>query len=219
MITLVLLMVFVAILTAIAVAVGLASWRLDVRNRVEPGRSSPAPTSWLIAPTDAAGLHRRLRDLATTVRRAGPLPSTPVPGSTDELRFKILQQAVLLDHEVVALSRAPKRHRREAMHRIRMQVHELESLSRRVIELSARTHPRIPLGVDRPEVALGDIAERVHLLEAAEAELADIERANGLLDPERLIQQSPPPQLPGGRTGPIPTMPGPRAAAPRPPQP
>src|SRR4051794_17666389 len=96
-ITLFFVFVMVMVVAAMAVAIGVTGWRLDVRNRVDISKSSPAPTSWLIAPTEAAFLHRRLRDLANVTRGIGPLPSNPAPGSTDDLRVKILQQAGLLD--------------------------------------------------------------------------------------------------------------------------
>lgn len=218
LLTLVFLLILLALVAAVAVAVGMTGWRLDLRNRVDVTRPSPAPTSWLIAPTEAASLHRRLRDLATLTRRIGPLPESATPGSTDDLRIKVLQQAALLDHDLAASSRASKRHRREALARIRPQVHELENLSRRVYELSKRSAAgNLQPGVDPPEVALSEIAERVRLLEHAEAELADVERSNGLLDAERLIRESepvaeatPPPQpqqLPRSESQPIPTMP------------
>jgi hypothetical protein len=223
------LVVVLAMLAAAGVMLGMAGWRLDMRNRVDVNHSSPAPLSWLIAPTETAALHRRLRDSSTMTRRIGPLTETAAPGTTDDLRLKILQQAALLDRDLAGAGRAPRRHRRELMKTIRPQVQELEKLSLRVNELSRRSRgTNLPPGVDPPDVALGHIAERVELLENAEAELADVERANGLLDAERLIRESQPtrepapqpappqPQLPSSNSQPIPQMPTPLRGTTRP---
>lgn len=189
-VALVVLLLVVTMLIVVGVLVGLAGWRLDVRNRVDAKHSSPAPLSWLIAPTEAANLHRRLRDAATATRRLGPVENKAAPGTTDDLRIKILEQAALLDRDVVSAGRTPRRHRRQIMPPIRTQVREIESLSRRVAELSLRARgDALPPGVERPEVALREIADRVALLEHAEAELADVERASGLIEGERLLAE------------------------------
>ncbi|MBI2703711.1 MAG: hypothetical protein HYX32_00250 [Actinobacteria bacterium] len=209
------LLLFVVLLVVIGVLVGMAGWRLDRRNRVDADRSSPAPVSWLVLPTEAAVLHRRLRDAAIAARRLGPMGDTPPAGSVDDVRQKLLQQAALLDRDVYAAGRAPRRHRKEMMKTIRPQVHEIESLTKRVAGLRQRAAgPNVPAGVDPPPIALHDIAERTTLLENAEAEVARVERASGLLDAERLIRESPPPPSPpppstlrAGPSQPIPPMP------------
>ncbi len=199
----VMLLMLLAMLAVIGVMVGITGWKLDMRNRVDVSRPSAAPMSWLVAPTGAAGLHRGLRDTATMLRRLGPLDEQASRGTTDHLRAQLLCQAAVLDRDLISASRMPQPHRRRVVRDLRAQAAELERLSRRAAELTRRTSAGSGTGRDEaPEVALSRIAERLTLLENAEAELADVERANGLLDAERLIAERP--AAAGGRPAAVP---------------
>jgi hypothetical protein len=205
----------VAVFALFCAAMGVLVWRLGKMNRVDPSTTSPAPLFWLVSPSQSALLHRRLRAAAALAGAATPTGSKG-PGSLDDLRGQIIVQARELDRLVAVTARAPRRVRRDHVRALRPQVTELENLSGRLMGLDQRSFGTRPAGspVDPPEVALRDMAERVAHLERAEEELAAVERANGLLDPEALIAdgqpqphaQLPPPD-PSDR---VPNMPPPR---------
>lgn len=194
-------------LAMIGVAIALAGWRLDRHNRVDPRVSSPAPLRWVVWPTEPARLHRRLRGAVGATTALGPRIDDPQAGSPHQIRQEIAAQAVVLDRDLVAASRLAGPQRRQAMRTIRPYTRELEVLSRRLIELQHRADtPYGPAAGEVPADALGRISERLTLLEHAEAELSNIERANGLLDPDATIATPPTP-------GPTPTV-GPATPAP-----
>jgi hypothetical protein len=187
----VLLAMFVFMVTLLALccaAFALIVWRLNKMNRVDPTMASPAPLFWLVSPSQSALLHRRLRAAAALVASA-PQTGTSGRGSLDDLHAQVIVQARELDRLVAVTARAPRRVRRDHIRALRPQVTELENLSGRLMGLDQRSFGPRPAGapVDPPEVALRDMEERIAHLEHAEAELAAVERANGLGDPEAII--------------------------------
>jgi hypothetical protein len=189
-----LLIFFVTVMLIIGVVIGLITWRLDRKNRVDPTTSSPAPLSWLVSPSPSAMLHRRLR-AAAHLATASLTATTTGPGSLDDVRARIVEQARELDRLVVITARAPRRVRRDHVRSLRPQVTELETLSGRLMGLNQRSLGARPAGtpVDPPAVAINQISERIEMLEHAEAELTNLERANGLADPEAVIRAGRPP--------------------------
>jgi hypothetical protein len=189
----VMLAIFIFMVTLFAIccaAFALIVWRLNKLNRVDPTMASPAPLFWLVSPSQSALLHRRLRAAAALVATA-PKTGATGRGSLDDLHAQVIVQARELDRLVAITARAPRRIRRDHIRALRPQVTELENLSGRLMGLDQRSFGPRPAGapVDPPEVALREMEERIAHLEHAEAELAAVERANGLGDPEAIIAE------------------------------
>jgi hypothetical protein len=143
--------------------------RLRRALRIAPGVRSSAPTRWLVSPTAAARLHRRLR----TVAAAAALASTLDPGLAS-LAGELVSEALALEPQVIALAgtrRAGSSVRRD----LSAQVSELEIVARRLTALSTQpTSASEPGGASR-------LRDRLAALEAARRELAEIDVQAGLL--------------------------------------
>lgn len=187
-------------LVLVALGVVMLRWRLQRANRVSPATRSPAPLTWLWLPTQPARLHRRLRDAVEPIhlapaRRGRATATASASPTVDDLRRDLEYQAIELDHHLVVASRHPRTHRRSLLAELATQVGEVERLSIRLSRLSR------PPGVarsgwepaDPPEV-LARLSHQLDLLDQAQDELAQIERAAGLVDVEALLAPvSPPP--------------------------
>jgi hypothetical protein len=193
-------------------------WRLHRSNRVSPAMKSPAPILWLWSPSQPARLHRRLRaatheiHLAPAHKRAGPSLSV------DELRRELEYQAVELDHHVVAAAHHPRSYRRSLLRQLDGQVTEVERLSVRLSRLTRPAGtPASGWDAQSPEV-LERISRQLDLLDQAQDELTEIERAAGLVDVDRLLaptQRSVAAPLPPPTDGPILSDPRRRSTRPR----
>ena len=171
------LVVPVAILTSATYA---ATSSLRRANRVVPSSRTvaSAPLWWLWSPGPLAMLHRRLRsacELASSV--AGSLAparswprrqrQAPVDGIA-ELAREVLQEAVLLDREVVAASRLGRgMTRTQALGALDYQVRGVEDAARRVHQLATR---RAQLARQDGPVALS-LDQRISAMEEALNEL------------------------------------------------
>lgn len=190
LLTLVLILVIWLALVAVALAGSL--WYLRRHNRVCRTEPTPAPVSWLWSPTAGARLHRRLRAVGRLVEPRG---------ESDELRRRLLRQAVLLDAHVVHAARAPRRHRRTGLLAAGRQVTELEELVARLHVLARPVGvagDRWTLDATRDHEALESLRHHVASLEAAHAEVALLERQAGLGQPPDLPRQQVSPR-PTGR--------------------
>jgi hypothetical protein len=141
--------------------------RLRRRLRIAPDVRSAAPTLWLVSPRSAARLHHRLRRVGASARAA----STLDPALTD-LADDLLLEAVTLEPAVVTLARSG-RTGASVRRRVSIRIGELEQVARQLTSLSAQ-------GARGPSQAIG-LRDRVDSLEAARQELAEIERAAGLV--------------------------------------
>jgi hypothetical protein len=163
----------------------LLRWRLQRSNRVSPAVKSPAPITWLWVPTAPARLHRRLQLAARDIHLAPSRTTLDSPSlSVDDLRRQLESQAVELDHHLVAAARHPRRPRRVLLVQLSDQVTEVEQLSIRLSRLARPSGVPTSGWDDRsttPEV-LDRISEQLDLLDEAQRELTDIERAAGLID-------------------------------------
>jgi hypothetical protein len=171
----------------------LVRWRLARSNRVSPAVKSPAPLRWLWSLSRAARLHRRLQAAVAMIhlapsRRVRESPSL----SVDELRRELEHQAVELDQHLVVAAHHPRSHRRGLLRSLDLQVTEIEALA---VRLSGMIRPdgSPASGWARPE-ATPEVLERIgtqlDLLDAAQDELSQIERASGLVDLDALMAET-----------------------------
>lgn len=172
----------------LVVVATLLRWRLQRRNRVSPAVKSPAPITWLWSPTQPARLHRRLQGAVAEIHLAPSRRSDfRQPSSADDLRRELEYQAVELDQHLVVAARQARARRRSMIRALQEQVGDVEELSVRLSRLSARPDGTPASGWDltrEPPDVLSGIAHQLDLLDAAQAELAEIERAAGLLGPD-----------------------------------
>ena len=205
-ILLAILLTVVFLTVAAAVLIGVFSYQLARSNRVSPGAASTAPILWLWSPTQPAKLHRRLRSAvrplgvptARTRRRAAPLPH-------EDLLHTVAAQAVTIDRQVVIASRLSRQQRRRHLQALGPQVAEIERLSLRLVHQQRVVSQPANIGGPHrvaPSTAevLDDVNNRLDRLDEAHQELLAIERENGLLDPDEVLNRiATPPPVPGTR--------------------
>jgi len=151
-------------------AFGYTTWRVRKQLRVRPSVRSVAPTYWLMATTEPARLHRRLRRASATARTAGERGGPTIAELADELQ----DHAVALEHHLVLLSRVWRRER-TARRDLVGQVVQLEQLSSRLtISAMEVTRPRA-LSAGSPNL-LNELTERIDALDQAREELTELER-------------------------------------------
>jgi len=181
---------FVTWIAIVSLTLVVLRWRLQKANRVSPAMRSPAPIVWLWSPRQPARLHRRLRTATHEIHLAPTRRSRDVPSlSVDDLRRELEYQAVELDHHLVAATRHPKAQRRSLLRQLQGQVAEVERLSIRLSRMTrdpSRPSSGWELSTEPPEV-LAHISQQLDLLDQAQEELTEIERAAGLVDVERVL--------------------------------
>ena len=161
------------LITSVAMLAMAAFGALWVRHRIRrelriaPRVRSAAPTVWLVSPSAASRLHRRLRTAASSAR----LAATVDPGLT-LLADDLVAEALALEPRVLAVAgtrRAGTAVRRDLSARIA----ELEAVARRLTSLSS--------DATSPAGANGHLRDRLIALEAAREELAEIDLRAGVL--------------------------------------
>ena len=165
------LLVIIGVLIIWAVASIIVLWwtlrSLRRANRVTPDASHDVPVHWLVGPSRPARLHRRLRNLAawSSQQPAGP---------NDTTWAQILHEVTLTDARLVVATRANGRTRPGELDELAATVTRLEDLAVRLrnIERSAGGDPDTP----PPSDALELLEHRIDHLEAAHADIADLER-------------------------------------------
>lgn len=168
-------------------------WRLSRANRVSPAVRSPARMAWLWAPSRAARLHRRLRTAVAMIHLSPSRRDRSAPSlSVEELRRELEYQAVELDQHLVVAASHPRSHRRGLLTSLDAQVAEVERLA---VRLSAMARPggTPSTGWDVPATppeVLQRLSDQLDLLDAAQAELVEIERASGLVDVDALMAET-----------------------------
>ena len=151
-------------------AFGYTTWRVRKQLRVRPTVRSVAPTYWLMATTEPARLHRRLRRAATVARTAGERGGPTIAELADDLQ----DHAVALEHHLVLLSRVWRRER-GARRDLVEQVEQLEHLSSRLTISAMEVNRPRTLSAGSPD-HLKELTERIDTLDAARVELAELER-------------------------------------------
>lgn len=185
----------------------LVRWRLARSNRVSPAVKSAAPLRWLWSWARPARLHRRLQAAVALIHLA-PSPRTRESPSlsVDALRRDLEYQAVELDQHLVVAARHPRGYRKGLLRSLDQQVAEVEALA---VRLSSMMRPTdAPAsgwdGPATPTEVLERIGHQLDLLDAAQTELAEIERASGLVDLDALMAET---QTPVAITPPPPATP------------
>jgi hypothetical protein len=168
-------------------------WRMGRANRVSPAVRSPARLAWLWSPGRAARLHRRLRVAVADIHLAPSPRDRAAPAlSVDSLRRDLEYQAVELDQHLIVAAHHPRTYRRGLLSALEAQVVEVERLA---VRLSSMARPaNAPTSgwtgpPTSPEV-LARMSEQLDLLDAAQAELIEIERASGLVDLDHLLAET-----------------------------
>ena len=186
----------------------LLRWRLGRANRVSPALRSPAPLLWLWSLSRAARMHRRLRTAVALIHLA---PSRKVHASpslsVDELRRDLEHQAVELDGHLVVAMHHPRSHRRGLLAALERQVAEVERLAIRLSSMTRQDGTPASGWEAMPSTApevLERISVQLDLLDTAQAELVEIERASGLVDVDSLLADT---QSPVAVTPPPPPAP------------
>jgi hypothetical protein len=143
--------------------------RLRRTLRIDPAVRSAAPTVWVVAPTAASRLHRRLRVTAASARLASMCDQGLSPVADD-----LVSEAVALEPAILAVAgtrRAGASVRRD----ISARISELETVARRLTSLSTEA-----MSASEPSAAIR-LRDRLSALEAARQELAEIDLRAGLL--------------------------------------
>lgn len=153
---------------------------LRKRNRVVPDVATTAPTTWAAGhPGAGARLHRRLRSAVAAARAA--CASAPMAPRLAELTAELEQEAVVLDHQVVAAAMLAGRERRVRLSVLAGQVRQVEQVASQVSLLSAQAQSSaLPMG--QPS-ALESLARQLDAMEQARTEVAEAEAAAGLHRP------------------------------------
>lgn len=165
------LAVILGVLVIWAVASGIGLWvavrNLRRANRVTPDAQHHVPLHWLVSPARPARLHRRLRNLASWA-------SQQPAGENDTTWAQLVHEVVVTDARLVTAAKANGRARPGEFDEIAATTTRLEDLAVRLrnIERSAGGDPDTP----PPSDALELLEHRVDHLEAAHADLADLER-------------------------------------------
>ena len=123
--------------------VSLTVSRVRAKTQVSTRQPSGAPIHWMLSPTPAALLHRRLRDLVATVNAAVPPPrkKRTAPNRLQSMAAEIETLAASADREVLLASRAPRTLRAAEMARVRRLVEALEDRSTRLVAAAAELDP------------------------------------------------------------------------------
>lgn len=176
----------IVLFVTIAVLIAIYFARLKQRNRVDPDIETIAPLSWLSNPTAPARLHRRLHDAIAPIHvPAKPSRRDGADGPFVDLQRALAARAVEVDRHVVLAARLSGKQRRGALRSLRTNVTEIERLSGRMVQLRQPTRAQLPgAGGDAPDPApdvLAELSNNLDLLENAHSELAEIERASGLV--------------------------------------
>ena len=171
----------------------LVRWRLGRSNRVSPAVKSPAPLHWLYSWSRTARLHRRLRAAVALIHLSPSPRARQAPSlSVDALRRDLEYQAVELDQHLVVAARHPRAYRRGLLRSLDQQVVTIEALA---VRLSSMMRPvdAPSTGWDAPATppeVLQRIGQQLDLLDAAQTELVEIERASGLVDLDALMAET-----------------------------
>ena len=141
------------------------------RNRVCPGVATDAPLLWLISPRRAASGHRRLRRSVLAARAALGAYEGRGGAGTDigSVVTELGRHAARIDAELVVVARCPAGQRRRVERALLQEVRDVEQLAVRLVASLVETSPA-------PIADMGHrLSDRLDALEAAHAELAEIE--------------------------------------------
>ncbi|HWW55234.1 MAG TPA: hypothetical protein VNY84_15760 [Acidimicrobiales bacterium] len=159
----------------VSVAVGGGLIVLRRHNRISPRVRTSAPLTWLLHPAGPARAHRRLRRAVRATRGAvdqagaSGLPVDGLLDCVDELE----RLAITADEQLVVAARFSGSVRRTMLRGLRPQINGLESVAART---AATVVSRTQLTDERLADAVARIHERLDALDAAHAEVAELEK-------------------------------------------
>lgn len=159
-------------LAAWLAAFAVVIWCLRRRNRVAPDVRTPAPLGWLASPSWAARLHRRLRRSAEVARASAARSGSPMVA---DLAAELVEQAVLVDADLVAAAQLPVAARWAALSPLAERTATISRSALRLAGLAARAAGPAPASR-----SLDRVSERIELLVEAHADLERLERTPGL---------------------------------------
>lgn len=162
------------LVTTMGCVAALHLWHKNKQVRqMEPELSSLAPAIWLFSPRKAARIHRRVLAVLQMIHSCAVANSRRVPPNHEvaKLTRDMLQEAVVLDDQLVASGRMGRGVGRRLLNLIEPQVAHLEELAGRLAIMTG--------GSSRPgtasATALVAIDERLGTLEAAHHEIIHLE--------------------------------------------
>jgi hypothetical protein len=153
-------------------AVGYGVHTVRKRNRVSPDVRTPAPISWLWSWRTAPRIHRHLARTINAVR-------TCIAGTREQLGLQTMvkeleKQACAIDRQLVVADRSPQPTRYRLLRELWAEVRQVDATAERVIRMG-----RAWAGEEPSVRALAGVSERLDALEAAMADLARLDRADG----------------------------------------
>lgn len=170
-------LVFMTAVAALIIALSIR--RLVRRNKVTPDAAVAPPVSWLAHPSAPARLHRRLRN-AVAAARASVAAAPSAPRLAD-LATEMEQEAIALDHQLVAIARLPTSERKARLAPLVTGVGRIEHIASQISLHAAQS--QAPLLTEGQPSALDDLATQLDLMEEARLEVARIEGEAGLRRP------------------------------------
>ncbi len=161
------------VVTLLGAIVVTARNRLRVAAQVSARHPNDAPLWWVVAPTPAAILHRRLRTAVTTMHAAVPQPRRRRAEVTrvQSMAADIEQLAASADREVILASRSPRGGRLRRLSEVSRLVVTVEDSVGRVVAVAAELDPSRHAPKDWDE-KLRELDIRLRAHEAALADLA-----------------------------------------------
>ncbi len=163
-----------ATVLATTTGVALSARWVGRRNRVDPSVPSGAPRTWLVSPSPAANLHRRLRQASLLViaatgadlsrparrrRRGRGAERGATAGPLDTAGREVVARAVLIDSRLVSAARSGRHWRSRRVGELRREVHQLEATAARIADLSIdlRHHLDRVTAVPGPDPVAADL--------------------------------------------------------------
>jgi hypothetical protein len=148
-----------------------AAWvlhKLRRANRVEPGRRSAAPLSWLVSLGAPARLHRRLRRTVSAANLSVAI--SPAAQALQDVASELVERAISLDDRLVAVNALHPALRRTHLTQLAASVREIELSTGRLHRLSSDWRLRLDQAA-ASATPFPDLHERMDSVEAALREL------------------------------------------------
>ena len=170
------ILLIVLLLGALAVAGGVVfalalsrkgQERMTAQHELIPGVATAAPREWGGAHSPEAKMHRRLRDAIAGLRAQAGSPGEDV--ELLELRVEVEQQAIAVDHRLIAAAALPPTVRGQALAEVEQAVAAIEQAAGAVAAEIAAT------GIGGDDRSLAELNDRVRAAADSRALLESLE--------------------------------------------